>query len=325
MALMLVACTSGQPDMPRATAGSMPSEGESGAVSDVIFVVPPEGAPLQTGLVLADAIAAEIRVSNHPAILAYHTNQAGASVVGKILSAVPRGNVTWLTMDWAIRAPYGTLVDTYRQRVVIDKAMWDRAAPEAINLVIADAAPKIVKMVSSQIGPPVMATMTHRNWRDQSNEDQFKDKKMIEQEVVSAAKKTNSTTMGARMAEHQTNRSATEIGGPQVASLHPPYSRWPGLRIPPMGKLFALRAFLIYCKMIVRPQHRWRGLSRQDPLYPRYLRFPRSRSPKRPLLEFKERSRPQHCQRLGLRLHHRAHRQHLHRAHLEVYHRRQVA
>jgi hypothetical protein len=221
MALMLVACTSGQPDMPRATAGSMPSEGESGAVSDVIFVVPPEGAPLQTGLVLADAIAAEIRDSNHPAILAYHTNQAGASVVGKILSAVPRGNVTWLTMDWAIRAPYGTLVDTYRQRVVIDKAMWDRAAPEAINHVIADAAPKIVKMVSSQIGPPVMATMTHRNWRDQSNEDQFKDKKMIEQEVVSAAKKTNSTTMGARMAEHQTNRSATEIGGPQVASAAP--------------------------------------------------------------------------------------------------------
>lgn len=202
--------------MPRANAGAISSEGESGAVSDVIFVVPPEGAPLQTGLVLADAIAAEIRDSNHPAILAYHTNQAGASVVGKVLSAVPRGNVTWLTMDWAIRAPYGTFVDTYRQRVVIDKAMWDRAAPEAINLVIADAAPKIVKMVNSQVGPPAMASMTHRNWRDQSNEDQFKDKSMIEQEVVSAANKPNSTTMSARMAEKTVMRPAVVNEPPQV-------------------------------------------------------------------------------------------------------------
>lgn len=221
MALLLIACTSGQPDMPRATGATMPSEGESGAVSDVIFVVPPEGAPLQTGLVLADAIAAEIRDSNHPAILAYHTNQAGASVVGKVLSAVPRGNVTWLTMDWAIRAPYGTFVDTYRQRVVIDKALWDRAAPEAINLVIADAAPKIVKMVNSQVGPPAMASMTHRNWRDQSNEDQFKDKSMIEQELVSAANEPSSTTMSARMREQPMVRPATVIEPPPVAASEP--------------------------------------------------------------------------------------------------------
>lgn len=205
--------------MPRATDGAIQSGGESGAVSDVIFVVPPEGAPLQTGLVLADAIAAEIRDSNHPAILAYHTNQAGASVVGKVLSAVPRGNVTWLTMDWAIRAPYGTFVDTYRQRVVIDKAMWDRAAPEAINLVIADAAPKIVKMVSSQIGPPAMASMTHRNWRDQSNEDQFKDKSMIEQEVISAANNPSATTMSVRGQPRM--RPAVGIEPRQVAAPEP--------------------------------------------------------------------------------------------------------
>lgn len=178
--------------MPQETAGAMQPDGESGAVADVIFVVPPEGAPLQTGLVLADAIAAEIRDANHPAILAYHTNQAGASVVGKVLSAIPRGNVTWLTMDWAIRAPYGTFVDTYRQRVVIDKNMWEQAAPEAINLVIADAAPKIVKMVNSQVGPPAMAAMSHRSWRDQSNDDQFKDKSYIETQAASTSMKAMS-------------------------------------------------------------------------------------------------------------------------------------
>ncbi len=195
LALVLVACANDQAQTPQETAGAMQPGGESGAVADVIFVVPPEGAPLQTGLVLADAIAAEIRDANHPAILAYHTNQAGASVVGKVLSAVPRGNVTWLTMDWSIRAPYGTFVDTYRQRVVIDKNMWDQAAPEAINLVIADAAPKIVKMVNSQIGPPAMAAMSHRSWRDQSNDDQFKDKSYIETQAASAPMKTMSTSV----------------------------------------------------------------------------------------------------------------------------------
>lgn len=205
MALMLVACAGESTQMPRETAGAMQPGGESGAVADVIFVVPPEGAPLQTGLVLADAIAAEIRDANHPAILAYHTNQAGASIVGKVLSAQPRGNVTWLTMDWAVRAPYGTFVDTYRQRVVIDKIMWDQAAPEAINLVIADAAPRIVKMVNAQIGPPAMAAMTHRNWRDQSNDDQFKDKGFIEKQVASAANKPLSTTMSARMRDAVTD------------------------------------------------------------------------------------------------------------------------
>lgn len=212
LALVLAACMSGKPETLGATSGAMPSGGESGAVADVIFVVPPEGAPLQTGLILADAIAAEIRDSNHPAILAYHTNQAGASIVGKVLSAIPRGNVIWLTMDWSIRAPYGTVVDTYRQRVVIDKAMWDRAAPEAINLVIADAAPRIVKMVNSQVGPPAMASMTHRNWRDQSNEDQFKDRSMIEQEMASAANRSTATTMGARMTEQPMSRPAEAIG-----------------------------------------------------------------------------------------------------------------
>lgn len=181
---MLVACASEQSEIVPASTAMHTASSESGAVSDVIFVVPPEGAPSQTALVLADAIAAEIRDANHPAILAYTTNQAGASVMGQVLSAVPRGNVVWLTVDWSIRAPYGTQVASYRQRVVIDKKMWNKAAPEAINLVIADAAPKIVDMVNSQIGPPAHAVMSHRDWKDQSNDDQFKDKAFIEAEAA---------------------------------------------------------------------------------------------------------------------------------------------
>jgi len=128
-------------------------------MSEVVFVVPLEGAPAQTALVLANAIAAEIRNSNHPAILAYEPNQMGASVVGKVVTADQRGNVIWLTVEWAIRAPYGTHVASYQQHVVIDAGMWQNAAPEAINLLIGDAAPKIAEIVNTQVGPATFASM----------------------------------------------------------------------------------------------------------------------------------------------------------------------
>ncbi len=138
-------------------------DGESAAraagISDVIFVVPPQGATSQTGLVLADAIAAGLRDRNHPAILAFQPNQAGASIVAEVVSAEPHGDVVWLSMDWHVRAPYGTHVATYRQHVVIDDAMWQTGSPEAINLLVDDAAPRVLDMVENHVGPPMIGAM----------------------------------------------------------------------------------------------------------------------------------------------------------------------
>jgi len=157
---LLSGCTAQTPsNTSRVQNVSGESAARSEQMSEVVFVVPLEGAPAQTALVLADAIAAEIRDSNHPAILAYEPNQMGASVVGKVVTADQRGNVIWLTVEWAIRAPYGTHVASYQQHVVIDAGMWQNAAPEAINLLIGDAAPKIAEMVNTQVGPATFASM----------------------------------------------------------------------------------------------------------------------------------------------------------------------
>ena len=162
MALPLTACSGGESAAPPPSANmSGESERPGADMAGVIFVVPLEGAPTRTGLILADAIAAEIRDTNHPAILSYEPNQAGASVVGNVVTADVRGNVIWLGIDWAIRAPYGTHVASYRQHVVIDALLWRNAAPEAINLIIADAAPKLAEMVSDEVGPPILSAM-HR-------------------------------------------------------------------------------------------------------------------------------------------------------------------
>ncbi len=44
------------------------------AMAQVVFVVPLEGAPSQTALILADAIAAELRDHQRPAILSFEPN-----------------------------------------------------------------------------------------------------------------------------------------------------------------------------------------------------------------------------------------------------------
>lgn len=167
LALMISACAQnaapiGAGAPPAANRGAQSGEA---AMAQVVFVVPLEGAPSQTALILADAIAAELRDHQRPAILSFEPNQAGASVVGSVISTEPRGAVTWLTIEWAIRAPYGTHVATYSQQVVIDNRLWQTGAPEAINLLVADAAPRVVNMVEAQVSPPMDLTMTHSDTR----------------------------------------------------------------------------------------------------------------------------------------------------------------
>ena len=89
LALALSACATGKGGSgPGGTMLSGESAARMANASEIVFVVPPDGMPLQTSLVLADAIAAEIRDSDHPAILARAPNQAGASVVGAVASAL---------------------------------------------------------------------------------------------------------------------------------------------------------------------------------------------------------------------------------------------
>jgi hypothetical protein len=197
MALLLSGCAGSE------TASPPPGGAD---MAGVIFVVPLEGAPTRTGLILADAIAAEIRDGNHPAILSYEPNQAGASVVGKVVTADLRGNVIWLGVDWAIRAPYGTHVASYRQHVVIDALMWRNAAPEAINLIIADAAPRIAGMINDEVGPPVLAAMHHRDVTPDEPKDQ------MQAAPVSGAM----TTMDVRRQEsgHQMNQEILAAAQP---------------------------------------------------------------------------------------------------------------
>ncbi|MBO6519473.1 MAG: hypothetical protein JJ900_01170 [Rhodospirillales bacterium] len=195
LTLLLTGCaqsSGGEPPPGASLSGE--SAGAPGDMTGIIFVVPLEGAPVRTALVLADAIAAEIRDTNRPAILSHDPNQAGASVVGKIATADTRGNVIWLGIDWAIRAPYGTHVATYRQHVVVDAAMWQRAAPEAINLIIADAAPKVAEMVAAEVGPPMMAAMHHPE--------------ISPQETAAPDPAVTGTTMDVRRQQMQTTDAA---------------------------------------------------------------------------------------------------------------------
>jgi len=139
-----------QPSPPSGFAPSVDS-------SKLIYVTPVEGVSSAARLVLADAIAAALRDAKKPAILADKVNDKGPTVSGHIVEVQERDTVYWVTAAWALMAPYGTPVAEYRHQIVVDKQLWQTGAPEAINLLIADAGPMIAGMVRDYVSPVALA------------------------------------------------------------------------------------------------------------------------------------------------------------------------
>lgn len=147
-----VACAPGAKapvNEPPSSAGFTPSVDSS----RLIYVTPVEGVTSAARLVLADAIAAALRDARKPAVLADKANEMGPTVAGRIVEMQERDTVYWVTAAWALKAPYGTPVAEYRHQIVVDKQLWQTGAPEAINLLIADAGPMVAGMVRDYVSP----------------------------------------------------------------------------------------------------------------------------------------------------------------------------
>jgi len=138
---------------PPPSAGFMPSIDSS----KLIYVTPVEGVTSAARLVLADAIAAALRDAKKPAVLADKANEMGPTVAGRIVELQERDTVYWVTAAWALKAPYGTPVAEYRHQIVVDKQLWQTGAPEAINLLIADAGPMVAGLVRDFVSPVAIA------------------------------------------------------------------------------------------------------------------------------------------------------------------------
>jgi len=129
----------------------------SADASKLIYVTPVEGVTSVARLVLADAIAAALRDANKPAVLADKANEMGPTVSGRVVEVQERDSVYWVTAAWALKAPYGTSVAEYRHQIVVDKKLWQNGAPEAINLLVADAGPMVAGMVRDYVSPMALA------------------------------------------------------------------------------------------------------------------------------------------------------------------------
>lgn len=160
-AAALAACAAG-PDPPGERAARPPDAPAPAPKVDpakVIYVTPVKGAPEPASLVLADAVAAAIRDWGRPAILGEERNRAGATIEGSVVEVESRGEVAWLTVSWRLLAPYGTAVAEVRQQVVVDDDKWRGATAEAINLLLDDASPRLIRMVEAHVGPVDVAML----------------------------------------------------------------------------------------------------------------------------------------------------------------------
>jgi len=121
--------------------------------SNIVFVVPVKGMRSPAKLVLADALAASLRDAARPSVVSEKPNPQGPTIFGNISEVRSRGTVAWVTANWELRAPYGETVARVRHEVVVDKRLWQASGVEAVNLLVAEAEPYIIGMVSDYVGP----------------------------------------------------------------------------------------------------------------------------------------------------------------------------
>ncbi len=125
--------------------------------SKMIYVTPVEGVTTVARLVLADAIAAALRDARKPAVLSEKDNDKGPTVSGRVVDVQERDTVYWITAAWTLKSPAGSSLAEFRQQIVVDKTLWQTGAPEAINLMVADAGPMVAGMVRDNLGATALA------------------------------------------------------------------------------------------------------------------------------------------------------------------------
>jgi hypothetical protein len=125
--------------------------------SSVIFVLPVEGLQNPLRLVLADAVAASLRDTERPSVLADLPNNQGPTIMISVENVRERGSVVWVSTVWKLRAPYGTIVAERQREMVIDKTLWEQGSVETVNLILDDAMPAVSNMVADFVGPADIA------------------------------------------------------------------------------------------------------------------------------------------------------------------------
>ncbi len=125
--------------------------------TNIVFVLPVDGIGEPAKLILADALAASLRDAARPAVISETPNTQGPNIFGRISEVRKRGTIAWVTANWELRTPTGETVTEISHEVVVDKLLWNQAGVEAVNLIIAEAEPRIIGMVSDHVGP-LMAT-----------------------------------------------------------------------------------------------------------------------------------------------------------------------
>ena len=121
--------------------------------TNIIHVMPVEGLDGPLRLVLADAVAASLRDTERPAMIADAPNNQGPTILIGVENVRERGSVVWVTTRWKLRAPYGTVVAERTREMVIDKTLWEQTSVETVNLIIDDAMPAVSAMVQDYVGP----------------------------------------------------------------------------------------------------------------------------------------------------------------------------
>ena len=120
------------------------------ALGAVVF--PIDGVQGEGAAALGALLAETLRRDGTPAHASTAFNGRNPLVVGRVEETEERGSVTWISIGWYAMAGDGSSLGDFRHELVASADLWRRASPDVLQMIAAEAAPKILALVREPVG-----------------------------------------------------------------------------------------------------------------------------------------------------------------------------
>ena len=130
---------------------SFDGTGETGIAADPhLIVLPLAGTDWLGRPALAEEIARLLRATTPNARAGTAADGRARTLAGQVELVEEGDAVVWLEIVWTYRGGDGRAISEHRQIVAMDRKLWDRAAPSAVQMIASEIAPKAAALLRNE-------------------------------------------------------------------------------------------------------------------------------------------------------------------------------
>jgi hypothetical protein len=127
-----------------------------------VIVLPLTGTDWLGRPALAEEIARLLRATTPNARAGTSPDRQARTLEGQVETIEEGDAVVWFEIAWAYRGRDGAAIPEYRQIAAMDRKLWDRAAPAAVQMIASEIAPKAAALLRNE-SPRLVAAVSDGN------------------------------------------------------------------------------------------------------------------------------------------------------------------